>query len=148
MNTLPQQDAAWRALSRGYTHTRSALESALKAENLPGLDVLDALTVLVESETDLTAKSLETALLMPQYGVSRLLDRMEKDGLVTRVANPSDQRSKLLKLTEDGASAQSRMKFLRDNALSQFLKTRARPGQLNRMIRLLGLLDDTAEASD
>ncbi len=146
MSNLPQQQAMWHALSRGYTHTRGALEAALKSEDLPSLEVLDALSALVASDQAMTAKDLETALLMPQYGVSRLLDRMEKDKLVKRVANPGDQRSKLLKVTEAGIAAQSRMETLRDTALAEFLETRARPGQLNRMIRLLGLLDGAEDA--
>ncbi|WP_317056279.1 MarR family winged helix-turn-helix transcriptional regulator [Roseovarius rhodophyticola] len=148
MSNLPQQEAMWYALSRGYSQARGALEGALKSANLPTLDVFDALNALVESETQLTAKALETALLMPQYGVSRLLDRMEKDGLVARVANPGDQRSKLLKVTESGADTHIRMKRVRDASLVEFFGPRARPGQLMRMTRLLGLLDDTAEAAD
>ncbi|WP_338549787.1 MarR family winged helix-turn-helix transcriptional regulator [Roseovarius phycicola] len=148
MSNLPQQEAMWYALSRGYSQARDALESALKSANLPALDVFDALNALVESETQLTAKALETALLMPQYGVSRLLDRMEKDGLVARVANPGDQRSKLLKVTQSGAETHIRMKRVRDASLVDFFGPRARPGQLMRMTRLLGLLDDTADAAD
>jgi len=138
----------WHALARGYTRARGALEGALKSANLPGLDVFDALNALVESDTQLTAKALESALLMPQYGVSRLLDRMEKDGFVTRVANPGDQRSKLLKVTESGAEMHIRMKRVRDASLVDFFGPRARPGQLVRMTRLLGLLDDTVEEAD
>ncbi|MEL7259542.1 MAG: MarR family transcriptional regulator, partial [Pseudomonadota bacterium] len=145
MSNLPQQEAMWGALSRGYTRTRGALEGALKSANLPGLDVFDALNVLVESETQLTAKALEAALLMPQYGVSRLLDRMEKEGFITRVANPGDQRSKLLKVTKSGAETHIRMKRVRDASLIEFLGSRARPGQLMRMTRLLGLLDYTTD---
>ena len=138
----------WQAISRGYTRARNAIEVALKAEKLPGLDVLDALSALAASDEDLTAKALEHALLMPQYGVSRLLDRTEKHGLVARVDHPTDQRAKILKITNTGRETESRMRAVRDQALAEFLEPRARPGQQARVTRLMGLLDQDAERAD
>lgn len=148
MSNLPQQEDMWHALSRGYRLLHTALETSLKDAGLPSLDVFDALDILTQSETELTAKALESALLMPQYGVSRLLDRMEKDGLVSRVAKPGDQRSKILHVTASGTETHVRMKDVRGTALSAFLEPRVRPGQLMRITRLTGLFDDTKRAAD
>lgn len=141
MSRTPQNLATWHVLSRSHRRLQTHLDSALKAEGLPSLDVLDALDTLQDSDEDLTAKSLETRLTMPQYGVSRLLDRMEKLALIRRVPDASDKRIKHVHLTETGRGTFVAMVRIRDSALDSFLSPRAKPGQLDRITGLLGLLD-------
>src|SRR6056297_1802676 len=102
MSRTPQNLSAWQVLSRAHRRLQGHLEFALKAEGLPPLDVLDALAALDAGQDGQTAKSLEISLMLPQYGVSRLLDRMEKDGLIRRVADSGDKRLKHVHLTEAG----------------------------------------------
>jgi len=45
---------------------------------------------------------LGASLLTPSGNISALLDRMEADGLVRRVADPHDRRRYLIRLTENG----------------------------------------------
>ena len=141
MSRTPQNLSAWQALSRTHRRLQGHLESALKTEGLPPLDVLDALTALDAGSDGQTAKSLEQSLAMPQYGVSRLLDRMEKDGLIRRIADASDKRLKHVQLTETGRARHIAMVKTRDAALNAFLAPRAKPGQLDRITDLLSLLD-------
>ena len=141
MSSKDQNLTAWQALARSHRRLHDHLEAALKAEDLPGLDVLDVLTQLDHANSDLTAKDLETHLLMPQYGISRLLDRMEKDALLTRVTDARDKRVKHLRMTEKGRATHIAMVKTRNAALESFLSPRARPGQLDRLADLLALLD-------
>ncbi|MEO1139775.1 MAG: MarR family transcriptional regulator [Pseudomonadota bacterium] len=145
MSRTPQHDTAWHALARAYSLTRGALETAFKAESLPGLEVFEALHALESANQDLTAKALEDVLQMPQYGVSRLLDRMEKDGLIKRVAHKSDGRAKLVQMTETGRTTLADLARTRKRALADFFGPRAKPGQLDRMVDLLSLLDTAAD---
>ncbi len=141
MSRTPQNLSAWQVLSRTHRRLQGHLESALKADGLPALDVLDALATLDARPDGQTAKSLENSLMLPQYGVSRLLDRMEKDGLIRRVADATDKRLKHVHLTEAGCSTLIAMVETRDSALNAFLAPRAKPGQLDRITDLLSLLD-------
>ena len=141
MSRTPQNLSAWQVLSRTHRRLERHLESALKAERLPSLDVLDALAALDAGPDGQTAKFLENSLMLPQYGVSRLLDRMEKDGLVRRVADATDKRLKQVYLTEAGGATLIAMVQTRDAALNAFLAPRAKPGQLDRITDLLSLLD-------
>ena len=141
-------EAAFLALTRAHTRAKGAVEAALKSEKLPGLDVFDALRALTQSGEALTARVLETTLRQPQYAVSRLLDRMEKEDLVRRVAVTQDRRSKRIDLTETGRATYVAMAKLRENALQHFFAPRAKPGQLDRMTDLLSLLDVDAERAD
>ncbi|HVL55575.1 MAG TPA: MarR family transcriptional regulator [Burkholderiaceae bacterium] len=50
----------------------------------------------------LTAKALADVILMKQPTVSRIIERMERQGLLQRCTNADDRRSILLSLTERG----------------------------------------------
>lgn len=50
----------------------------------------------------LSIGDLGASLLTPSGNISALLDRMEADGLVQRIADPHDRRRFLIRLTEKG----------------------------------------------
>ncbi len=53
-------------------------------------------------EKSLSVGDLGASLLSPSGNISSLLDRMEADGLVRRVADPNDRRRYLIRLTDRG----------------------------------------------
>ena len=55
------------------------------------------------------AHELQAELLLEQYNLSRLLDRMEAKGLIQRAPDPSDGRSRLVSPTPEGEALRSRM---------------------------------------
>lgn len=57
----------------------------------------------------LSVGDLGASLLAPSGNISSLLDRMEADGLVTRVADHHDRRRYLIRLTEEGLAAFDQM---------------------------------------
>jgi DNA-binding MarR family transcriptional regulator len=44
-----------------------------------------------------------------QYNLSRLLDRLQADGLVRRVPHPDDRRRQFVEITEEGRSLRERI---------------------------------------
>src|ERR687895_1017304 len=94
---------AWTRLVRAHQAAMSRVESALKAAGLPPLNWYE---VLVELERaggcGLRPFTLEEALLMPQYGLSRLLARMEAADLIVRGSCPEDGRGQMVGLTDAG----------------------------------------------
>ena len=137
-----QQQAAWRALLRAYTRGRRQVDEALKAAGLPSLEVYDVLLELDRHTAlhGLTAKDLEARLLLPQYGVSRLLDRLERQGLVRRRPNPSDKRSSLLEITEKGREIRQAMWAVYGPAIAAFFGDRIEPGETEHLTTLLAPL--------
>lgn len=79
---------------------------------------------------------------------SQMLDRLEADGLVRRIDNPRDRRSKLVELTEPGAQ---RMKeaYQRHHKLAEALleplTEEERSAALATLERVLSLFEDEAE---
>ena len=64
-----------------------------------------AFAALRAPERRLSIGDLGASLLAPSGNISSLLDRMEADGLVKRVADPADRRRFMIRLTEKGLAA-------------------------------------------
>jgi DNA-binding MarR family transcriptional regulator len=93
----------WQSLIMARRRVLDAVSDDLKAAGLPGLDVCLTLIVLsLEKEKRLRPVELERKLELPQYTTSRLLDRMEKTGLVRREPCPIDGRGHHVLVTEAG----------------------------------------------
>ena len=87
---------AWGRLVRAHQAAMSRVESALKAADLPPLAWYEVLVELERAgEHGLRPFALEEALQLPQYGLSRLLARMEAAGLVLRGSCPGDGRGQM-----------------------------------------------------
>jgi DNA-binding MarR family transcriptional regulator len=56
----------------------------------------------------LRLSDLNEAVLLSQPALSRLVDRLDARGLVSRCADPADRRGVLVTLTDAGAAAQQR----------------------------------------
>lgn len=101
---------AWTGLIRAQAHTMRQVETALKAAGLPPLAWYDALLELDRAgKTGLRPIELEQMLLLPQYGLSRLLDRLARAGYVQRRAVVGDGRGQLIVITRAGRGMRRRM---------------------------------------
>ncbi|WP_236887741.1 MarR family winged helix-turn-helix transcriptional regulator [Metaclostridioides mangenotii] len=61
-----------------------------------------ALYFLNEENKPISQKELASLMNIKDSSVARLVDRMERDGLIKRVENPKDERVKFLELTNNG----------------------------------------------
>jgi DNA-binding MarR family transcriptional regulator len=66
----------------------------------------DVLYTLSKSSTPLHLSELNQGVVLSQPALSRMVDRLVRRGLVTRVVDSDDRRSVRLSLTEAGADAQ------------------------------------------
>lgn len=99
----PAQLAAWRAFLEAHAHTTELLARELRDEvDLP-LSWYDVLVHLHEAEEHrLRMQELADRVLLSKSGLTRLIDRMERAGLVDRAACPSDRRGTFAELTPHG----------------------------------------------
>jgi DNA-binding MarR family transcriptional regulator len=80
-----RQMAAWRAFLRAHARINRCLEAELIAAHGMSLASYDVLVQLAESPTrQLRMAELADAVLLSRSGVTRLVDRLEKAGLVLR----------------------------------------------------------------
>ena len=100
----------WAGLLRVRRRVLDAVEADLKEQGFPPLNECLALILLRDSPSGaLRPMEMEKALEAPQYTVSRLIDRLERDGHVERKACPVDGRSHHAVLTAKGRAAIERI---------------------------------------
>ena len=100
--TAPEQ-AAWRSFLRAHATLVRRLEGELVAEHdlpLPSYDVLVQLSEAPGRRLRMT--ELAERVLLSRSGLTRLVDRLVRDGLVERQACPDDARGTLAVLTDAG----------------------------------------------
>jgi DNA-binding MarR family transcriptional regulator len=94
---------AWRAFLRAQSHIQRKLEAELVAEHDLPLASYDVLLQLAEAEgRRLRMTELADRVLLSRSGLTRLVDRLERDGLVERVACSNDARGTNAVLTDVG----------------------------------------------
>ena len=95
--------AVWRAFLRAHAEVTRRLEADLVAEHGLPLASYDVLVQLVEAPgRRLRMTELAEKVLLSRSGVTRLVDRLERDGLVLRETCPSDARGLYAVLTDAG----------------------------------------------
>jgi DNA-binding MarR family transcriptional regulator len=91
-------------------HAAHAIEDRIeKALDGVGLSIAkhSALTQLQEAGEPLTLSELAERLSCVRSNITQLVDRLEADGLVRRVADPDDRRSVRAELTDLGTEKQA-----------------------------------------
>ena len=93
---------AWARLGKAERFVLAAVEADLKAAGFPPLSWYDVALELRRAEAPLRPIELEMRLLIAQSNMSRLIDRMEAAGYVSRSPCADDRRGFQLQLTEPG----------------------------------------------
>jgi|SRR5579871_611777 len=101
---------AWTSLVKAAQLVLGAVEADLKAEGFPPLGWYDVLLELSRDKVDgLRPFELEERLLLAQYNLSRVLDRLVTAGLVERRPHPEDRRGQIVRITAAGRDLVRRM---------------------------------------
>ena len=95
--------AAWSAFLRAHARVTRQLERELQAEESLALADYDVLVQLaLAGDRRLRMSELADRLLLSRSGITRLVDRLERDGLVERMTCESDRRGQWAALTDAG----------------------------------------------
>src|SRR5919107_895393 len=98
----PTQLAAWTALLRAHSEITRELERQLRAEHGLTLSDYDVLVQLAQAPGQrLRPVELARAVLLTRSGITRLVQGLERAGLVERVECPGDGRGFLAALFAD-----------------------------------------------
>ena len=129
---------AWGRLIRAERTVVGRIEAELKSAGFPSLHWYDVLLELKRGpEGRLTPREIEEAVLFEQYNLSRLLDRMEKEGLVRRIPFPGDKRRQLIEITEEGKALQWRMWSVYGAAINRFISAKLTDKEAGQLSALL-----------
>ena len=99
------ESAAWRGLLRAHGALVTALDSELERAHGLGLSSYSVLLRLDSApERRMRMCDLAESVLLSRSGLTRLIDRLERDGLVARHSCEQDARGSFAVLTVSGAA--------------------------------------------
>ncbi len=127
-----EQLRTWRLFLRAHAVVMRKLEADLMAEQGLPLAWYDVLVQLVEApEGRLRMTDLASQLLISRSGLTRLIDRMTAEGLVSREPAPGDGRGYFAVVTEAGVdrlrrATRTHLRGVYDYAVSRFTEAELR----------------------
>jgi DNA-binding MarR family transcriptional regulator len=143
MNASPSEAAvqAWARLVRVSGALLDAVEAELKTAGFPPLAWYDALLELDRApEGRLRPFELERRMLLPQYSTSRLVDRLERAGLLERLRCPVDGRGFHVSITAAGRELRRRMWPAYAAAIERHIGSKMGCSDAQKLAELLGRL--------
>jgi MarR family 2-MHQ and catechol resistance regulon transcriptional repressor len=139
--------ALWVVLARAHRAMVAFVEQSVAALGI-GLSDFMILEALYH-KGQMTMSALCSSALLANASMTAAIDRLEKHGLVVRIAHKEDRRIRLVQLTPEGAVAIKRLyaRHLRD--LDEVMKdvSPADRAELRRGLKSLGLAAQALTAS-
>jgi DNA-binding MarR family transcriptional regulator len=97
--------AAWRGLLRAHSELVRTLDAELAREHDMPLSTYEVLLYLNDSDDGrMRMSELADSVLLSRSGLTRLVDRLERDGLLRRERCESDARGLFAEITDEGRS--------------------------------------------
>jgi DNA-binding MarR family transcriptional regulator len=131
--TLLSRDelGAWRGLLRVHAGMTKALDAELMREHRLPLSSYEVLLFLADSpEGRMRMSELADGVLLSRSGLTRLVDRMERDGLLRRQRCEHDQRGWFAEITDEGLTLFERARKTHlDGVRERFLSRLSRDEQ-------------------
>ena len=130
--------SAWARLVRVSERVLQAVEEELKTAALPPLSWYDLLLELLRAEPGgLRPYQLQSAMLIPQYNMSRLIDRVAKAGYVERISCDTDGRGHIVRVTSEGKALQRMIWPVYRSVLEREFALRLSEAEAQRLAELL-----------
>ncbi len=134
----PLHVLAWINLNRAGNSVLGAIELTLKSQQLPPLAWYDVLLELERAPNmELQTRDLQERLLLPQYGLSRILKRIETAGFIERSTCEKDRRQQMLKITPSGISTRHKMWEVYGPAIQVAFADKFTRGEISTLAKLL-----------
>ena len=94
---------AWRGMLRVHATLTKALDADLEAAHGLPLSSYEVLLNLADAEgQQMRMSDLAASVILSRSGLTRLVDRLEREGLIVRESCPSDARGSFATLTPAG----------------------------------------------
>jgi DNA-binding MarR family transcriptional regulator len=125
---------AWRTFLFAHMQVRRQLERELEAEQGMSLPEYEVLLVLAySSERRLRMSELADMVVLSRSGATRLVDRLEAEGLVERVSCDTDRRGQWAQLTEAGYERLRRASPTHLRGIAEHFLDRIPPDELSAL---------------
>lgn len=135
---------AWARLVRAHAAAFAVVEGALKKAGHPPLEWYDVILEL-ERAGPLRPRELQARLLLAQYNLSRLLDRMEAAGAVERRPCDDDRRGHMVAITQEGGALRQRMWPVYAGAIQAAVGAKLNEAEAATLADLLGRISASGD---
>ena len=145
----PPAVRAWTRLLRAHAATTRLLSAELQREH--GLTLNDYEALLVLSRADggrLKRVDLARRLLLTPSGVTRLLEGLERVGLVKRATCDTDLRVTYAELTDAGRAKVEAASCAHNGSIRSLLEEHLREDEIDTVAEILGKLPGVADGDD
>jgi DNA-binding MarR family transcriptional regulator len=130
---------AWARLAKAQRIALASIQRALKASGLPALEWYDALLELERAGAPgLRPFELERNMLLAQYNLSRLIERIATAGYVERQACEDDGRGQVLVITPEGKALRRRMWKVYGKAIAEAFGNHLSADETKALDEILG----------
>ena len=138
-----QTETAWILLIRLQQILLDQVETALKKAGLPPLSWYDVLLELSRNpNSGLRQFEIGERVLLNKHNLSRLIDRLENDGLVSRQACEQDGRGNIVKITKKGVGLKQEMWPIYATAIQSLVGEPLTARQQKALIEIMNALLD------
>ena len=145
----PPAVRAWARLLRAHAATTRLLSGELQTEHGLTLNDYEALLVLSRAERGrLKRVDLARRLLLTPSGVTRLLEGLERGGLVKRAACDTDLRVTYAELTDAGRAKVEAASCAHNGSIRSLLEEHLREDEIDTVAEILGKLPGVADGDD
>ena len=136
--------ATWRALITAFSQVEGILAREMEEETGMAMERYGILLMLAQAEDgSMRPSDLADALPITRSGTTRLVDRLERDGLVERRSCETDRRGNLVQLTPEGASSFRQAGRVHLRGIDEHIGSRLTKNEMDELRRLLAKLSDT-----
>ncbi len=138
------ETSAWTGLVRAQQYLIGKVEDALRERGLPPLPWYDVLWELDRAPGgNLRLNELGRRVLLDKYSVTRLSQRLEREGLVRRVPCTQDGRGIFAHITADGRKLRRKMWPVYERAVKEHFLSKFGKEDIARIDRLMGRLSES-----
>ena len=130
--------AAWARLIRAQQAMLERVEADLKAAGLPALAWYDVLIELNRAAGgQLRQFEIGDKVLLSKYNVSRLLDRLEQEGMVSRQTCEEDRRGAHIAITRRGKALVKKMWPVYAHGIKQYFARHLTAPEIEQLAELM-----------
>ena len=132
---------AWRAFLRAHARVIRTLEAELQDEQQLALADYDVLVQLSEAPSQrLRMRQLADSVLLSRSGLTRLVDRLVREGYLAREPCVDDHRGTMAVLTPAGLDRLRRAAPTHVRGVQQHVTGRLSPAELDQLVELMDRL--------
>lgn len=143
---IPPAVKAWTRFLRAHATTTRLVNAQLQKEHGLTINDYEALQVLSCAEGQrLKRVDLARRLVLTPSGITRLLEGLERAGLVERVACPTDLRVAYAQLTDAGAGKLRGASCGHEGSIKTLMEEHLSPAEIDQLASVLAKVPGGAE---